>query len=295
MTYMGFLLVGFLLTGCFAPTLERAGLYINSKPALWVARDADTTVYLFGSRHVLPPQVRWYSPKIERAYKNSQRLVFETLINEETKAKYMRYTKKYGFLPEGKVISDYLTEKEYVKYQSIVKSLKMDSYYSSRMKPWLFLQNASATALKEQSKYGVDTLFQSAGKRDKKKMMALETVEEGLSSFMHIPLKKDIKDLKKILHKKAIDKKKMRENLELLLSWVLGDVPRTQRLIAKGMPPALYKKLINQRNNQWYPKIKKLFKTKGTTLIVVGQAHLIGKGNIIDKLKYSGYKVSRIQ
>ena len=32
----------------------------DADPALWVVRDADTTVYLFGTIHVLKPGLSWF-------------------------------------------------------------------------------------------------------------------------------------------------------------------------------------------------------------------------------------------
>ncbi|MEQ1689527.1 MAG: TraB/GumN family protein, partial [Sphingopyxis sp.] len=33
---------------------------VDADPALWVVRDADTTIYLFGTIHVLRPGLSWF-------------------------------------------------------------------------------------------------------------------------------------------------------------------------------------------------------------------------------------------
>ena len=38
-----------------------------ARPALWAVSDADTTVYLFGTIHLLPENYQWRSAKIDQA------------------------------------------------------------------------------------------------------------------------------------------------------------------------------------------------------------------------------------
>mgnify|MGYP003483080608 FL=1 len=40
---------------------------VPPKPAMWKVADADTTVYLFGTVHVLPPTLTWHSPAVDKA------------------------------------------------------------------------------------------------------------------------------------------------------------------------------------------------------------------------------------
>ena len=53
----------------------------STGPALWEVSDKDTTIYLFGTIHLLPKNSRWRTPKFEKALAGSQSLVLETLID----------------------------------------------------------------------------------------------------------------------------------------------------------------------------------------------------------------------
>ena len=53
----------------------------SNGPALWEVSDKDTTVYLFGTIHLLPQNSHWRTPKFEKALNSSQQLVLETLID----------------------------------------------------------------------------------------------------------------------------------------------------------------------------------------------------------------------
>ena len=48
-----------------------------AEPALWKIQDADSTIYLFGTIHVLKPSTVWRSPKIDKALKDSGDLTLE--------------------------------------------------------------------------------------------------------------------------------------------------------------------------------------------------------------------------
>src|SRR5947209_8321372 len=52
-----------------------------AKPALWAVSDADTTIYLFGTIHLLPDQYQWRTAKFDQAIEGSQQLVVETIID----------------------------------------------------------------------------------------------------------------------------------------------------------------------------------------------------------------------
>src|SRR5438874_13330428 len=54
-----------------------------ARPALWEVSDPDTTIYLFGTIHLLPPKYQWRSARIDQAMTASQQLVVETLVDPQ--------------------------------------------------------------------------------------------------------------------------------------------------------------------------------------------------------------------
>src|SRR5690349_5626635 len=52
------------------------------EPAMFVVRDADTTVYLFGTFHALDGDANWFGPSVRDAFEESNELVLETLLPE---------------------------------------------------------------------------------------------------------------------------------------------------------------------------------------------------------------------
>ena len=61
------------------PRIPAAKL-VRATPALWEIRDADTTIYLFGTFHTLDGRTAWFDSKVREAFNASNELVLETVI-----------------------------------------------------------------------------------------------------------------------------------------------------------------------------------------------------------------------
>src|SRR5574338_794558 len=55
---------------------------MNADPAIFVIRDADTTIYLFGTFHALDANGEWFNDQVRDAFEKSDELVLETLVPE---------------------------------------------------------------------------------------------------------------------------------------------------------------------------------------------------------------------
>ena len=54
-----------------APGAKPAAAGGDADPALWVVKDKDTTVYLFGTIHVLKPGLSWFDEAVKGAFDRS--------------------------------------------------------------------------------------------------------------------------------------------------------------------------------------------------------------------------------
>src|SRR4051812_34676886 len=55
----------------------------DADPALWVVRDGDTTIYLFGTVHLLRPGMGWFDDRVKTAFDASGELVLELVMPPE--------------------------------------------------------------------------------------------------------------------------------------------------------------------------------------------------------------------
>src|SRR5687768_436734 len=68
-----------------APAVEAK----EASPAMWKVADRDTTVYLFGTIHLLPKGTQWRSPTFDKAAASADTLVIETVIDDGNPAAVM--------------------------------------------------------------------------------------------------------------------------------------------------------------------------------------------------------------
>ena len=52
---------------------------IVATPALWRVQDADTTIYLFGTVHVMKPGIDWFRGDVKAAFDGADELVLEII------------------------------------------------------------------------------------------------------------------------------------------------------------------------------------------------------------------------
>ncbi len=71
----------------------------QARPALWAVSDADTTIYLFGTIHLLPDNYQWRTPKLDQAVGGSQQLVVETIVDDKNPTKLMQAMSSLAFSP----------------------------------------------------------------------------------------------------------------------------------------------------------------------------------------------------
>jgi uncharacterized protein len=60
-----------------------------------VVKDADSTLYLFGSVHVLRPTTGWASPRVEAAFDSASDIWFE-ISNPDDQAAMMPLIQQHG-------------------------------------------------------------------------------------------------------------------------------------------------------------------------------------------------------
>src|SRR3982751_3996465 len=68
-----------------SPAIARAPVAARvppqARPALWEVSDADTTIYLFGTIHLLPTNYQWRTPTFNQALASWNELVVESIVD----------------------------------------------------------------------------------------------------------------------------------------------------------------------------------------------------------------------
>ena len=266
-----------------------------ARPALWEVSDADTTIYLFGTIHLLPPKYQWRSAKLDKAMTDSQQLVVETLVDPQ---KYMAAITSLAFnTPNLPPLAERVPPAKRAALAALIQKMGYPPHAFDRMETWSVAISLLGERFREiglKGDEGVETVLRSTFTSSGKPIGELETTAEQLGFFDTLPEKAQ----RQLLEGAIDDPENMRKEFQgMLAAWVRGDVPAVARTFNHDLSdsPELQQALIKRRNANWAKWIEQRMTQPGEIMIAVGAGHLAGKDSVIALLQRDGYRVRRVQ
>lgn len=298
--------------------LASAGAFAD--PALWVTRSRGATIYLFGTIHVLPNDVKWHYPALDQALAASDSLYVEE--DDGSRAKIKALILKYGTsdtdraaranIFDGKGIypqADYVwkwhtlsraldpTDRERLRIAAEHSGLPDGVETLDSMRPWLAALTLSVAATSRsgyEPQFGVDTALERAFRAQGKPIHSFETTHDQIAFFAEIPPDLQLDLLRSVLENHARGSTQVST---LVGDWLAGDVTAIAAAVNGGMrehEPDLYQVLLVNRNRNWAGQIEALLKQHGTMFVAVGAGHLAGPDSIQAHLAKLGIRTERV-
>lgn len=266
-----------------------------AQPALWVVKDADTTIYLFGTVHLLPNDTDWRYPALDQALAASDSLTIE--LTDDDPVRMQALVLRYGLDP-AHPLSDKLSAAENATLAKAAQTVGVPGGVNTlqMMRPWLAgLTLAVAPLLKAgmDPAHGVDKLLKAQMLAAGKPVDGLETAEQQIRFLADLPADVELDFLRSTL--RDVDKGSA-ELTTLIDAWKSGDVATIARIEDEDLArrePALYQRLLVQRNQAWATKIAAMLQKPGTVFIAVGAAHLAGPDSVQVQLRKLGVEAVR--
>lgn len=263
-------------------------------PALWAVRDADSTIWLFGTVHLLRPDAAWMSDGVAAAFEAADELVLE-LDDPGDQAAAMPLIQQYGLDPENP-LSSRLSEAEFARLDAAARTVGLSGPALDPMRPWLAsltLSMAPLMAAGYDPAAGVDMVLRAQALEAGKPVRGLETMEQQIRFFAEMDEAKQLAFLRETLDSFA-------EAAEMLdgmaAAWAAGDA---EALFAEGgaemkaAHPELYDVLLTRRNADWADQIETMLEGSGTHFVAVGALHLAGPDSVQRQLEARGHRVER--
>jgi uncharacterized protein YbaP (TraB family) len=260
-------------------------------PAIWKVADKDTTIYLFGTVHVLPKDAKWFSGPVERAYDSSSELVTEIPVDDAT-AEAQQIAAR-AVLPKGQSLREMMTPAQRMHFEEALVSQGLPIEALDRFKPWyaavtLSLLPVIRSGYDPQSGAEKTLAGDAAGKRK----ASLETVQQQLDLFDGLPTEAQLVFLDETV--KSISRASATLD-QMVADWMRGDPEALAALMNKDIDdPVLYRRLLTDRNARWAQWIDQRMKQPGTVFVAVGAGHLAGTESVQAQLKKRGLKAQRI-
>lgn len=265
----------------------------DADPALWVVKDEDTTIYLFGTVHILKPGLGWFDEAVKDAFDKSERLVLEIVEppQAETQALFM----KLAMDQSGKSLRSKMSDTDRAIYEAAVAKIGLPVAGLDPFDPWAAAVTMSVLAMQQKGfdvNSGAEKQLTAAAKAANKPIAGVETMEFQLGVFDAMSETDQIKFL--IESAKAIDDSEA--NMDKMITlWAAPDPEGLATLMNEGLSsPQLYRVLLTNRNANWARWINEQMAKPGTTFMAVGAGHLSGSTSVQNLLSAYGVAAQRV-
>lgn len=265
-----------------------------AEPARWEIRDADSTITLFGSVHVLRPDISWRTPAFDAALKDAQEVWFEVPIGAGNPSDMQKLVAQYGLSP-GKKLSQSLSAQDNAKLAGILKDANIPPAAFEPFRPWFAALNLSIINLNKGGYNPESGVEQVLGKASADKpQKSFETVEQQIRFFADLAPETELEFLRQTLEEYEDGPKQLEKTVA---AWQMGDLQALERDALADMRrdyPALYVKLVKERNAAWVKVIAQEMAGSGTDFIAVGALHLVGVDGVPQLLRAAGFNVVQV-
>lgn len=266
-----------------------------AKPALWRMSDSDTTIWLFGSVHVLSPDIRWFEGPVAKAFAKSDELVVETELSAD--AATSRTLLERAFDRNGKPLRSELTPKQRTAYDARLSAYGLNLVTFDQFKPWFAATSLTSIAYRRMgfaSDKGVEMVLFAEARKTGKPIVSLERLEEQVALLDSFARPVQIRMLELTLEE--LDEG-AEHATKLVDAWRRGDdiALADEMNDSIDVLPELRSVLLDQRNERFTDWIARRMAKPGVAFVAVGAGHFGGKHNVRELLEAKGFRIKRVQ
>ena len=244
-------------------------------PALWVVRDADTTVYLFGTFHALDGKSHWFDHAVKRAFDGADTLVLETLVPDT---------------PEK--IDAALARHRARKLAAASPALPAAQPSAGLAGARQAMAAARSAGLSVEQ--GADAVLHRAADAAGKPVHGLEPFEAQLAMYDRLPQAAPPRTVRRSAASPASVAAAMKQMLE---SWNRGDHRTFEGVVGSvhAQSPEAFRILFTERNTAWAEWVTARMEKPGSVFVAVGMGHLVGPENVLTLLAQKGFTSTRVR
>jgi len=258
-----------------------------AKPPVWVVHGRKATIVLFGSIHLLPATVDWRPPALDAALAQADEVWFELPINADSD------NEARGVLPANAHLNDMLTADGRARLAKAAALLGCVPEALDRMQPWmaeLTLSVAEDSKSGATAYNGVEDQVQAITPLTAKRQ-AFETAKQQIGFLAGAPVRDQLASLDWTMGEITDDPTSYDRVVD---EWMAGDVAALKADALDPLArisPALYDRLILERNRRWAKRLAARLRRPGSVVVVVGVGHLVGPEGLPALLRARGIEV----
>ena len=269
----------------------------SASPAMWKVADHDTTIYLFGTIHLLPSDMKWRSAAFDKAANGSDTLVVETDIDEANPTATLGELFKLAISPGLPPLAARVKPERRAALATAIAKSGIPAAALDKMETWaaaFLLLGVQFKDLGLDPGSGVESILKKQFVAGGKTIGQLESNAEQLGFFDKLSEQSQREFLEGVLDEPATMKHQFQGMLD---AWARGDVAGIAKSFNSDMgeAPELMDVLIARRNANWAQWVRGRLDKPGTVMMAVGAGHLAGDNSVVKLLQEQGLKVTRVQ
>ena len=270
---------------------SKAVLIKHPERMFWEIKKEDTSIYVLGTIHVADKDFYPLEDKILEAFDKADRRVSELGSKKEieTLQEKLEIRMLQNFNPK-KNLSNFLSEDEInVIKQELGENIAVPLL---KFNPWVLtiaLNQVLYTKAGLDPQNGID--MHLLNRADKKKIEALESIDEQLDLLSSGTFEEQLKALKETIDElqntdKTIDwltklkKLYLENNTEELKDFIGSLLDMTDGISQDA--------LLKDRNIVWADKFEEYLNKGGTTFVFAGLAHFLGEDSVFEQMRIKG-------
>jgi uncharacterized protein YbaP (TraB family) len=265
-------------------------------PAMWKVSDADSSIWLFGSVHLLPPDIAWRSAHFDKVMSKVERVYFETDVSPAAQMQIMPLSFELGFMRDGRLLSDVIDDDLTDRLREAANTYGMPMPMLLTMQPWMAATTISVGVLANTGydpTLGVEQVLGASIPLER--MGFLETPEEQIGFLAAGTVEEQIAMLEATLDTLDV----MVDDIdEMVEAWLDGNPEELGEIFLDqmgGYDSGMVERIIDQRNHNWVEQIEAMLQRNESALLVVGAAHLVDDVSVVRLLEARGYTAERVQ
>ena len=272
--------------------------FVSAASSVWQISQGSSVLYLAGTIHMLRADDYPLPSEFQDVYQASDLLVFETDLAQLLDPVIQNRLQQSLIYPEHNNLRQFISDELYQEIAERWRKANLPPMLLPFMKPGGVAMTLTMSELQSigVDTQGIDQHFHQRAKRDKKPVRGLESVDQQISYLATMGEGNEELFLKQSFSEMDQSTEFMGE---LIQAWRDGDKASLERLVVTDMQqqfPALYNRLLVDRNLLWLPQIKQMLKTeKETELVLVGAGHLVGSDGLLLQLAQQGYNVEQLR
>jgi uncharacterized protein len=242
---------------------------VEADPTIFVIRDQDTTVYLFGTFHVLSPNLKWFDGPVEEAFVQSDELIVETMPAQNGAAPSER-------LP-----------------RSAARITPAASSFLASTQDAVRAGQSRGMALAN----GADMVLMRAAAASGKTVEPLETLDSQFAMMASIPAERMAPTYCAEGQCPRAPAELSSTMGQLQSAWAAGDHEMFSAMLSDMQiaAPNAYRILFVERNARWSNWVAARMRQPGTAFVAIGAAHLAGADSLLVRLAERGLISRRLR